>query len=59
MNEKINQRKKWFRTSPFRKGTKSHTGNNYSKQGVNVNIETKGIGRSNGGWNNTAKEVKC
>ena len=58
-NEKIDQRKNGFKPSPFRKGTRSHTDNNYSKQGPNASNGVKDTSTSNGGWNNTAKEVKC
>ena len=33
-NEKSDQRKKWFRPSPFSKGTRSYTDNNYNKPGT-------------------------
>ena len=36
MNEKLDQCKKGFKLSPFKKGTQSHMDNNYSKQGANV-----------------------
>ena len=54
----MDQRKKGFKPSPFRKGTKGNTDNNYRKQATSVNNELKGTGTSNGGWNNTSKEVK-
>ena len=58
-NEKIDQHKNGFKPSPFRKGTRSHTDNNYSKQDPNASNGAKDTSTSNGGWNNTAKEVKC
>ena len=55
----MDQRKKGFKPSPFRKGEKSHTDKKYSKQGANTSSGVKGINTSNGGSNTTTKEVKC
>ena len=35
-NEKMDQRKKRFKPSPFTKGTRSHIVNKYSKHGANI-----------------------
>ena len=58
-NEKMDQCRKGYKPSPFRKGTRSHTDNNYNKSGSIINNGTKGTGTSNSGWNNNKKEIKC
>ena len=58
-NENMDQRKKGFKPSPFRKGTTIHTDNNYSRQGSTNKNGVNGIVTSIGGWNNNSKEVKC
>ena len=55
----MDQRRKGYKPSPFRKGTRSHTDNNYNKSGSIINNGTKGTGTSNSGWNNNSKEIKC
>ena len=48
-----------FKPSLFRKGTRSHTNNNYNRQGSTNNNGVKGFRTSSGGWNNSSKEIKC
>ena len=48
-NEKSDQRKKGFKPSPFRKGTRSHTDKNYNRPSSTNSNELKGIRTSNGG----------
>ena len=54
----MDQRRKGFKTSPFRKWTRSHIDNNYNRQGSTNNNGVKGIETSSGGWNNNSKEIK-
>ena len=44
----MDQRKKGFKPSPFRKGTRNHTNNNYSRKVSTNSNEVKGIKTSNG-----------
>ena len=55
----LDQCKKGFKTSPFKKGTRSHTDNNYNRpSSTNIN-DVKSIENSSGWWNNISKDVKC
>ena len=55
----MDQLKKGFKPSPFRKGEKSNTDNNYNKIGTTISSGIKCTGTSTSGWNNIDKEVKC
>ena len=55
----MDQGKKGFKPSPFRKGTRSHTDNNYNRPSSTNSNEVKGIRTSSGGWNNNSKKIKC
>ena len=49
--EKIDQRKKGFKPTPFGKGTRGHTDKNYNKRGSTNRNGVKSIETSTGGWN--------
>ena len=49
--EKIDQRRKGFKPSPFGKGTRGHTNNNYNRRYSTNSNGVKSIETSNGGWN--------
>ena len=49
--EKIDQRRKGFKPSPFGNGTRGHTDKNYNKRGSTNSNGVKSIETSNGGWN--------
>ena len=51
-NENLNQRKKGFKPSPFRIGTRRNTDNNYNMPSSTNSNGIKGIETSSGGWNN-------
>ena len=55
----MDQDRKGFKPSPFRKGTISYTNNNYNKSVSTINNGTKGTGTLNSGWNNNSKKIKC
>ena len=49
--EKINQRRKGFKPSPFGKGTRGHTDKNYNRRGSTNSNGVKSIKNSSGGCN--------
>ena len=49
--EKIDQRRKGFKPTPFGKGTRGHTDKNYNMRGSTNNNGVKSIKNSSGGWN--------
>ena len=54
----MDQPRKGYKPSPFRKGTRIHMDNNYNRPGSIVNNGTKGTRTLNSGWNNNMKEIK-
>ena len=55
----LDQCKKGFKPSPFKKGTRGHTDNNYNRPSSTNRNGVKSIRTSSGGWNNRSKDVKC
>ena len=53
----MEQRRKVFKPSPFRKGTKSYTDNNYNRPNLIANSGSKSTRALNIGLNDTAKEL--
>ena len=52
--EKIDQRRKGFKPSPFGKGTRGHTDKNYNRWGSTNSNGVKSIETSSGRWNSNS-----